>query len=442
MAAPMTRRTSFTAALLVATLLVWLHSTMADAASPPVTAQATAANAAFLAYAPPPPNGAGALCLVDTGVNANADTTPGLVSATALDNGTSDDVDPLGHGTIDAATAGGSGRGGLIGAWPQLKIFSIRATNVPAAGQEPSFEFDDYAKAILQCLTPNSGPPIYAIDLPLSSMIQPSPDETTDFTAAANQAEARGITIIAAAGNDSGGTIELPANEPGIFAVGADQVAGQVSDPTSSGICPLSATAGLTFFAPGCGMDTINPQTDTPVCCGNGTSQASAFTAGVLVALRSYDPALSPTGATQLLLSTVSDGELDVAAAFNAAGLGAVVNAGTAAIPHQPPAAEPTQPPAAESGSSQPPAIAPSKAATLRAPTVRSATWKRGVLRIAVEPIPKGSELHAEITFAHGNALYIATAHASLHRKVRRPQRALLRISKAGVTSVTVPVKL
>lgn len=81
-------------------------SPVASAASPPITRQAAAAHAEFLAYAPPPAGGAKALCLVDTGVDANPDTTLGLVSATALDGGTGSDADPLRHGTIDAAIAG------------------------------------------------------------------------------------------------------------------------------------------------------------------------------------------------------------------------------------------------------------------------------------------------------------------------------------------------
>ncbi|MCA1699543.1 MAG: hypothetical protein LC790_11850 [Actinobacteria bacterium] len=133
-----------------------LSATSAGAASPLVTAQAAAANAAFLAYAPPPPGGARALCLVDTGVNAIADTAPGLVSATALDGGTGNDVDPLLHGTIDAAIAGGAGHG-VLGAWPQLKIVSVRATDVPSPGQVPTFQYDDYVLGTKQCSKPVAG---------------------------------------------------------------------------------------------------------------------------------------------------------------------------------------------------------------------------------------------------------------------------------------------
>ncbi len=177
---------------------------LATAASPPVTAQAAAADAAFLAYAPPPPAGAGALCLVDTGVNANPDTTPGLVSATSFDNGTGADVDPLGHGTVDAAIAGGSGNG-VLGAWPRLKIVSIRATNVPSPGHEPQFEFDDYSRGISQCALRAaqdrpSTPSIYRFP----PFFPPSPDQTAAFADAFTAAHNRGISIVAAAGNSPG----------------------------------------------------------------------------------------------------------------------------------------------------------------------------------------------------------------------------------------------
>ena len=130
-------RTRIAGGLTLATLVLALTASVAGAASPAITRQATSANAVFLAYAPAPPAAAKALCLVDTGVNATPDTTPGLVSATALDGGTGADVDPLWHGTINAAIAGGAGHG-VLGAWPQLKIVSVRATDIPSPGQKPS----------------------------------------------------------------------------------------------------------------------------------------------------------------------------------------------------------------------------------------------------------------------------------------------------------------
>ena len=103
-----------TRALLLATAVtgaVLASATIATAAAPAVTAQAQQADAAFLAYAPPPADGPGALCLVDTGVNTNPDTAPGLIGSYAIDNGITSDVDPDGHGTLMAMIAGAAGTG-------------------------------------------------------------------------------------------------------------------------------------------------------------------------------------------------------------------------------------------------------------------------------------------------------------------------------------------
>ena len=246
---------------------------------------------------------------------------------------------------------------------------------------------------------------MFAIDLPLASVIPPSPDQTASLANAVAQAQAQGSTVLAAAGN-APGAIELPASQPGIFAVGA-------GDTTNGGICSFSASASLTFFAPGCFIDTIDRTSDAPLCCGNGTSQASAFTAGVLVALRSYDPALTAAKAVQLLLSTTVNGHLDVAAAFRADNLGPIVDAGNAAIPKPPPTPTPASP------TPTPPASQPAAtpAPTVPLPLVRSATWRRGVLRIALVGLPAGARLHVKITFAHRKPRYYATSHTSLHRR-------------------------
>jgi hypothetical protein len=412
-----------TAGVVLAGLLLGLSPALAGATSPPVTRQAATANAAFLAYAPPPAAGPRALCLVDTGVNAAPDVAPGLVSATALDGGTGNDVDPLTHGTIDAAVAGGVGSG-VLGAWPQLKIVSIRATDVPSPGQAPTFQFDDYVNGIVACTKPAPGASVAAIDLPLSSQILPTPDQSDAFAVAVNQAQAKGITILAAAGN-APGDIQLPASQPGIFAVGAGDA--------SFAACPFSATTGLTFFAPGCGIDQINNAGDA-FCCGNGTSQASAFAAGVLVALRSYAPGLTAPAAVQFLLSTTHNGHLDASAAFRAAGLGAIVDAGIAAIPKPPPVPPATVPPAA----------APPGAAARRVPrpSVRRVTWRRGVLVITLKRIAKGAKLHARVTFARRKTMFLATSHLRLRARTPPPRRVVLYLSRVGAKSATVTAKV
>jgi hypothetical protein len=407
--------------LALGALALALTASVAVAASPAITRQATSANAVFLAYAPPPPAAAKALCLVDSGVNATPDTTPGLVSATALDGGTGNDVDPLWHGTIDAAIAGGGGQG-VLGAWPQLKIVSVRATDIPSPGQKPTFQFDDYTRGITECAAREfAGVQVAAIALPLSSVIPPTPDQVDEFAAAVDLAQKKGISILAAAGNEPGPT-QLPGSQPGILAVGAGN-RGTIP-------CSFSPTSGLTFFAPGCGLDQIDTAGNA-FCCGNGTSQASAFAAGVLVALRSYDPALTAPRAVELLLTTTrNNGQLDAAAAFRAAGLGAIVDAGDAATPKAPPALVTPPPP---------------RAAAVRRvprPSVRSVTWRRGLLTIRLNSIPKGARLHANVTFAHRKPMNLVTKGLRVRAHTPRPTRVQLHQSRGGVSSASVSVRV
>lgn len=69
-------------------------SSSASAEELRVTSQAAAANAAWLAYAPPPAQGSLKLCLVDSGVTLNADLTAAVTMRTAVDGEGGDDVDP------------------------------------------------------------------------------------------------------------------------------------------------------------------------------------------------------------------------------------------------------------------------------------------------------------------------------------------------------------
>jgi hypothetical protein len=420
------RRASVIAVLSCAPLAL---PTAAQAATPAVTAQAQAANAAFLAYAPAPASGAGALCLVDTGVHANPDTTPGLVSATALSSGSGEDVDPQGHGTTMAMIAGAAGVG-MIGAWPQLKIVSVRATEEPSPGQEATFEFDDYAEGIEHCLQERAGFHVDAVDLALSATIPPSPDQTQTLQSAVAQANSNNVALVAAAGN-SPGPVEQPGAEPGIFAVGAFTAQPDQASPGPAGaICSFSANEGLTFYAPGCGLDEAEPFSDQPSCCGNGTSQASAFAGAVIVALMSYDPTLTYSRAEKLLVSTATDGDLNVAEAFQAAGLGSIVAAGNANIP-QLPAPPPTT-------------VIPGTATTPDVPgavQVRLLRWRRGVLSIRVAPLPHGARLHVQLDFAHG-VRQVSATRATLTVRTSRPRAVGMRLVVGNSDGPVVTVKL
>jgi hypothetical protein len=301
--------------------------TVASALTPPVvTTQAQAANVAFLAYAPPPAS-AGAICLVDTGVNPTPDTSPSLAYATALDEGTPNDNDPEGHGTLMAILAGGQGHG-LRGIWPQIKIVSIRATAPAPPGHAPTYQYENYVEALQKCLE-HSALNIKTVNLSLSSTIPPTPNQSQAFSEVVARLTARGIAIVAAAGN-APGKVQYPGGEPGVLSVGAATSAG--------GTCSFSAGEGVGLFAPGCELDFADPFKDEyePTEYVQGTSEASAITSAALTALMSYAPTLTVAQAENLLVTSAVNGHLNVAGAFEAAGLGSVVAAGNAAIPPEP----------------------------------------------------------------------------------------------------------
>ncbi len=299
----------------------------ANAVAPPAaTSQAKAANAAFLAYAPPPPS-PGAMCLVDTGVNRVPDTSPILVYASALDGGSPNDNDSEGHGTLMAILAGGQGYG-LRGIWPQVKIVSIRATSTPLPGQPPTYQYENYVQGMTACLQ-QSKYNIKTVDLSLASTVPPTPDQSSEFAQVVRELTSRGIAIVAAAGN-SPGNVQYPGAEPGVLSVGAATQTG--------GICPFSASNDVGIFAPGCEVEFADPLKDEfmPTEYVQGTSEASDITDTALTALMSYAPALTIAQDENLLVTTAVAGHLNVAGAFEAAGLGGVVAAGNAAIPPEP----------------------------------------------------------------------------------------------------------
>ena len=112
---------------------------------PAGTVQQAAANALFLQYAPAPPT-TGVVCLVDSGVDPNPDTTPILAGSYALSPNTNTEDElaaldpplpgghPDGHGTYMAMIAAAPANGwGMVGFAPtSVRVYNLKAL---AAGQ-------------------------------------------------------------------------------------------------------------------------------------------------------------------------------------------------------------------------------------------------------------------------------------------------------------------
>jgi subtilisin family serine protease len=300
-------RTLASAAVLAAPI-VFAGPAAAETASPSPAAQI--AHAEFLPYMDPPPGEPATVCLVDTGVDINPDTQSTVVEREALDGGDPGDVWDRKHGTEMAMAMGAPINGwGTVGAWPLVRIVSVRAM-APGA---TAFPFSYYSHGIEACLKHHA---VRVINLSFSGP-PPTNTEISEIEEYAERARRAGVSVVAGAGNHAG-AVEWPAADPAILAVGA---AG-----ADKSLCAFSARGSdVQLAGPGCGLELADPDSGAPVSYA-GTSPAAAFTSAVLAALRSYRPDLASDSAERLVRNTSLGGIVDVEAAFRAAGLGNAVD--------------------------------------------------------------------------------------------------------------------
>jgi hypothetical protein len=409
------RRIIWVAALAGAVLVVGMSlsgQASAEVGVPAGTVEAAAADALFLQYAPAPPV-PGIICLVDSGVNASPDTTPILAGSYALspNTNTNDELaalnpplpggHPDGHGTYMAMIAAAPANGwGMVGLAPSsVRVYDVKAL---AAGQT-TFAFSQYSIAISHCQALSSSMPITVVNLSLGSSTQPSSSEVETLEDYVKSANTHGVSVVAAVGNEAG-PVQAPADVQGVLGVGASD-----ANPASGGVmCSFSNRgAGVALLAPGCGSQTepdgggngieIAFSDDGSPAWANGSSYSGEIVSTAEASMRAYSPTLTYSRAQGCITSTLtSGGNLDVAAAFNACGLGQIVSEGMAA--YRAANASPTQP-----SSAGPPAatLTPTKTARRPEPKITKITFKHHALTITVAEIAKGLRLQLVVQ-AHG----------------------------------------
>ena len=405
---------------------------------PAGTVQQAGADALFDQYAPPPPT-PGVVCLVDSGVDPNPDTTPILAGSHALspETNTGDELadlnpplpggHPDAHGTFMAMIAAAPANGwGMVGLAPtSVRIFNVKAL---AAGQT-TFSFSEYAAAIQYCQDLTTKMPVSVVNLSLGSGTQPTGSELEVLENYVQSANARGLSVVAAAGNE-GGQVQAPANVPGVLGVGASD-----ANPANLGVmCSFSNSGpGLALLAPGCGSQTepggggngieIAFSDNGEPAWANGTSEASVIVSAAEASMRAYSPTLSYSQAQGCITSTLTNGvDLNVAAAFNACGLGAIVSEGMAAYQAANSAPTPSNsgPPAAT--------LTPQRKAASPKPKIVKITFKKHRLTITVAAIPKGLRLRllVEAKANVGRFVTLArvtTGHTTITLRVSRWDR-------------------
>jgi subtilisin family serine protease len=174
------------------------------------------------------------------------------------------DADDLhGHGTSVAGVVAAvtNNKSGIAGVAPEAKIMAVRAFGA-LAGADPA----DVSDAIMWAADNGA----HVINLSLGSALPVSAYPPED--AALAYAAARGVLIIAAAGNSSAPFCSSPAFHPAALCVGATDPLDRLADFSSYAL-------GLDVTAPGEGIyTTARPGGYTSA---NGTSLASPVVAGV-----------------------------------------------------------------------------------------------------------------------------------------------------------------
>ncbi len=427
----------------------------AEVGAPAGTVQQAAADALFLQYASAPPV-PGVICLVDSGIDPSPDTTPILAGSHALSPGTNTEDElaalnpplpgghPDGHGTYMAMLAAAPANGwGMVGLTPtSVRIFNMKAL---AAGQT-TFAFSEYASAINACQALTATMPVSVVNLSLGSATQPTGEELEKLENDVRSAHKAGLGVVAAAGNE-GGPVQAPADVEGVLGVGASD-----ANPANLGaFCPFSNRgAGLALLAAGCGSQSepgagngieIAFSDDGAPAWAEGTSEAASIVSAAEGSMRAYSPTLSYSKAQGCITSTLANGgNLDVAAAFDACGLGAVVSEGMAAYRAANPV--PTQP-----SNTGPPAatLFPAKPARQPEPEIIKITFRRHVLRITVAGIPMGLRLELVVQKRGelgklGTVAQITTGRRTSTLRVGRWDRIVARFLASGIELPAVSV--
>ncbi|WP_051451785.1 S8 family serine peptidase [Actinospica robiniae] len=208
------------------------------------------------------------------------------------------------HGTCMASIIAGHGRdgggAGMLGVAPGAHILSVRVIRDDDAPDLGEATKDD---------TPISDGIKYAVDhgakvisMSLGGDETNAGDDSSAESDAIRYALAHNVVVVAAAGNGAlkGNQISYPGAERGVITVAAVDSSGKHADFSTTGW-------DVAVAAPGVDLPCDAFDSDNTYLEGSGTSQATAYVAGVVALLKSENPLLSPAQIRTLLEQTAKD---------------------------------------------------------------------------------------------------------------------------------------
>ena len=264
------------------------------------------------------------VALIDTGVVPVQGLTSGnVVNGPDLSfdsQSPSPNYDGFGHGTHMAGIiAGNDGvAGGFTGIAPGATLLSMRV-----GAHEGSADVSQVIAAIDWVVAHRHDPGLNIRVLNLSYGTDGVQATTSDpLTHAVENAWRAGIVVVAAGGNagSSRPSLDNPARDPYVIAVGADDPHGTTSSTLDDTVPAFSSRGGLTrrvdvvapgqsvasLRDPGSVIDTEYPSAvvDTRFFKGSGTSEAAAVVSGATALLLQQRPALTPDDVKGLFVET------------------------------------------------------------------------------------------------------------------------------------------
>ncbi|CAM3164442.1 S8 family peptidase [Rariglobus hedericola] len=188
------------------------------------------------------------------------------------------------HGTAVASLAAGSGLD-APGVAPAASILSIRI-----------FDTDDKSDifTVTQGIVTAVDAGAQIINLSLGGY-----STSEAINRAISYAQAKGVVIVAAAGNDGAGRLHWPAADPRVISVGSTDATGRQASFSNSG-------AQLHLTAPGIGIQAASLNNERTLF--SGTSASAPIVSGALAALMSQSPGLTAVQAVEILQTHADDG--------------------------------------------------------------------------------------------------------------------------------------
>ncbi|WP_051468230.1 S8 family serine peptidase [Actinomadura oligospora] len=233
------------------------------------------------------------VAVLDSGVNGNLpDMKPATLQGTDVVSGGNGwkDHDEQGHGTAIASVIASRGTStGFVGIAPEAKILPVRTqADGPYLSKAIRFAVDHGAKVVNMSVG-NQGATMFPNQCP------------PEVFSAIRYAIDKDVVLVGSAGNtgDEDNAVEYPGSCPGVVAVGALGRDGHAWKKSQRQ--PYVAVG-----APGVDVGGLS-QTGHVWTTGEGTSQASALTAGAVALIRAKFPQMKAREVVQLLTNTTKD---------------------------------------------------------------------------------------------------------------------------------------